>query len=143
MRTPDGWWVTPATVKAVLVHDGAVLLARNPRGEWELPGGRPDEGEAEVRQTLVRELLEETGLAVRVGRLVHAELFEVVPGHRLMMVALHAELDDGPDDGPGATAGPARVVVSAEHSDVRWFPLDALPAALPQVYATAIGLAVT
>jgi len=130
MRTPDGWWVTPATVKAVLVRDGAVLLARNPRGEWELPGGRPDEGEAQIRQTLAREVLEETGLVVRIGELVHAELFEVVPGHRLMIVALRAELDDD--------LGPQQITPSAEHSDVRWFPLDALPESLPSVYAVAI-----
>ncbi len=91
MRTPGGWWVTAATVKAVQ---------------------------------------EETGLAVRVGTLVHAELFEVVPGHRLMMVALTAELEDVTARSPLAP--------SHEHRDVRWFRLDALPEPLPAVYVEAI-----
>ena len=35
----------PVSVKGVLVHRGRVLVLRNDRGEWELPGGRLDDGE--------------------------------------------------------------------------------------------------
>ena len=35
----------PVSVKGVLIHDGCVLLLANERGEWDLPGGRPDPGE--------------------------------------------------------------------------------------------------
>jgi 8-oxo-dGTP pyrophosphatase MutT (NUDIX family) len=50
----------PVTVKAVcLTQDGRVLLCRNHRGEWELPGGRPDPGEP-FRDCAVREVREET-----------------------------------------------------------------------------------
>ena len=51
-------------------HDGAVLLVRSSRhsdfpGCWSLPGGGVDHGEHPL-DTVVRELREETGLAVRV-----------------------------------------------------------------------------
>lgn len=48
------------------------------RGLWSLPGGRvePDESDAEA---LTRELLEETGLLVRPGRLV-GSVERVAPG---------------------------------------------------------------
>ncbi|SBW19347.1 NUDIX hydrolase [Candidatus Protofrankia californiensis] len=52
---------------------GALLLvqrARDPgRGLWSLPGGRVEAGESDTA-ALVREVREETGLEVTVGRLV-------------------------------------------------------------------------
>ncbi len=35
----------PTSVKGVLLLDGQVLLVKNSRDEWELPGGRIDAGE--------------------------------------------------------------------------------------------------
>ena len=35
----------PTSIKGVLLLDGRVLLVKNLRDEWELPGGRIDEGE--------------------------------------------------------------------------------------------------
>ena len=53
----------PVSAKAILVVDDRVLLARNHRDEWELPGGaarrgRPDVGES-LEDAVVRELAEE------------------------------------------------------------------------------------
>jgi 8-oxo-dGTP diphosphatase len=54
-------------VGAVLVHDGKVLLIRRGkeplRGRWVVPGGTVELGET-LEAALVREMLEETGLAV-------------------------------------------------------------------------------
>lgn len=63
-------------VKALVVRDGHVLLARNsPRGPrpgtWSLPGGGVEHGEAPY-DALVREVAEETGLQVRSARLLRA-----------------------------------------------------------------------
>jgi ADP-ribose pyrophosphatase YjhB (NUDIX family) len=57
-------------VQGVVEGEGGVLLAlrRELRG-WELPGGRAEAGEDE-RAALVREIREETGLAVEPGELV-------------------------------------------------------------------------
>lgn len=56
----------PVTVKGIVTIDGEVVLVRNEREEWELPGGRPDVGETE-RETLAREVREELGVDVEVG----------------------------------------------------------------------------
>src|SRR5207302_10175320 len=53
----------PISVKGVLIHQHRVLLLLNERGEWDLPGGRPDPGE-DHRAALEREVREETGLSV-------------------------------------------------------------------------------
>src|SRR6185437_15111655 len=48
----------PASIKGVLFVDGQVVLVRNSRDEWELPGGRLENGESHA-QTLTREFAEE------------------------------------------------------------------------------------
>ena len=54
-------------VGAIIVEDGRVALIRRGRppllGEWSIPGGGLELGET-LRQGLVREVLEETGLTV-------------------------------------------------------------------------------
>lgn len=52
------------SVRALLTRGSRIMVVRDPDGEHILPGGRVDEGE-EFRETLVRELLEETGWCVR------------------------------------------------------------------------------
>ncbi len=66
-------------VGAIVFHRGRVLLVcrRHPpgRGLWAIPGGRVELGES-LAAAAEREILEETGLAVRAGDPV--EVFEVV-----------------------------------------------------------------
>src|SRR3954468_16223348 len=69
----------PLSIKGVVIGDGRVLLLLNERGEWDLPGGRPDPGE-DHRTALKREVQEEAGLAVGVGAALSEYLFEVLPG---------------------------------------------------------------
>jgi 8-oxo-dGTP pyrophosphatase MutT (NUDIX family) len=60
----------PVTIKGVCLDAGRrVLLCRNHRSEWELPGGRPELREA-FSACLVREIEEETGLTVTEKRSV-------------------------------------------------------------------------
>ena len=54
---------------ALIDPDGRVLLAQRPPGKamgglWEFPGGKVDSGEA-PEETLIRELQEELGIAVK------------------------------------------------------------------------------
>jgi 8-oxo-dGTP diphosphatase len=64
-------------VGAVIVQDRKVLLVKRKyeplAGQWSLPGGAVEVGET-LEACLVREMLEETGLEVRVGPVI--EVFD-------------------------------------------------------------------
>ncbi len=76
----------PVSIKGVVAVGPSVVLLRNDRDEWELPGGRPEPGESE-RATLAREIREETGLDVDIVERLEAWAYEVLPGRVVEIVA--------------------------------------------------------
>ena len=102
-------------------------MLENERGEWELPGGRLEDGES-PRGCVSREVLEELNLRVGVGPLLDAWVFEVLPGSRVLVLAYGCFVEE--------FAGMTR---SAEHSDVGVFGIDELEdIALPGGYARVV-----
>src|SRR3954464_5859092 len=121
----------PLSIKGVLIHDGHILLLLNERGEWDLPGGRPDPGE-DHHAALKREVREEAGLDVDVGAALDEYLFEVLPGRFVQIEAFACRL-----------IGTNDVTLSHEHEDVRWVPIADLGETvaghpLPKGYLEAI-----
>lgn len=107
----EGEMRLPISVKGVLIHRGRVLLLRNDRGEWELPGGRLDDGET-PEEALVREIWEETGLSASVTSLVDAWIFEVTPGKKVLILEYAYRLK-----------GKRDVTISHEHNEHAWLSL--------------------
>jgi ADP-ribose pyrophosphatase YjhB (NUDIX family) len=83
---------------AIFDKDGRILLTRRAdNGQWCLPGGRMESGES-AAEACEREVWEETGLNVRVKRLVgiysHPDQLVVYPdGNKAHIVALHFEAE--------------------------------------------------
>ncbi|GAA2094987.1 NUDIX hydrolase [Actinomadura alba] len=107
-------------VGAVVVDDeGRLLVVRRGRppgqGLWSLPGGRVEPGEADA-DAVVREVLEETGLDVTVGRLIGA-VTRPGPGGVTYDIRDYAAVMAGGGLRPGDDA-----------DEVRWVTPDALRA---------------
>ena len=108
---------------AIFDEQGQIFLTRRTdNGQWCLPGGGMEPGES-VAEACEREVWEETGLRVRVVRLVgvysHPDQLVVYPdGNKAHIVALHfeAEIIDG---------APA---LSDETTDFGYFAVEELAA---------------
>lgn len=106
----------PRLVAAVIpVLNGKVALVRRAmqprRGSWVFPGGYVDLGES-VEEAACRETQEETGLKVRLGRLIGVYSRQ---GEEVVMVVYAAQVIGGT-----LTAG-------EEELEAAWFDPDALP----------------
>jgi 8-oxo-dGTP pyrophosphatase MutT (NUDIX family) len=73
------------SIKGVLAIDGRFCLLRNARGEWELPGGRPEPDE-EPEAACLREIAEELGLAAEIARILDSWRYRVLPERHVLIV---------------------------------------------------------
>lgn len=104
----------PVSVKGIVVVDGRVLLLRNERDEWDLPGGRPDAAEA-YEAAVVRETREEANVTVEALDHLDDWLYEVLPGRFVRILAYGCRVLDA-----------SRPVLSAEHRELRFFAPEEL-----------------
>jgi len=110
-----------------LVVEGRVLLVKNSRDEWELPGGHPEEGE-EHAQTLAREFMEELSIKISMSAPLDSYLFEVIPGRHVFIVTYGCEL-----------IGEFQPVVSEEHDEYCMWPVNRISELnLPEMYKRSI-----
>ena len=103
----------------------SVLFLRNPRGEWELPGGRPEPGEDE-RQTVIREVKEECGFEITFAHRVGQQVCEVVPGKWVDIRFFDCDFVE------------SELGLSDEHTGAQWISIaENRPPDLPEFYWTA------
>ncbi|MFI5705209.1 NUDIX domain-containing protein [Streptomyces xanthochromogenes] len=136
--TPPLW---PVSVKGVTLDSrGRVLVLRNERDEWELPGGRLEIGSPDGAQVadpspeeaLEREISEETGWAVTAGPILNggAWIYEPIPGRRVLIVTYGCR-NLTPDKVP---------VLSHEHKQLGLFTAEEVPALnMPDGYKQSVA----
>ncbi|MFC5253430.1 NUDIX hydrolase [Streptomyces nigrescens] len=131
----------PVSVKGVALDaQGRVLLLRNERDEWELPGGRLEIGSVDgavpmdtsPEAALEREIQEETGWEVKAGPLIDGGvwIYQPIPGRRVLIVTYGCTLLT-PDRTP---------VVSHEHKQLEMFAAGEVAGLnMPDGYKQAIA----
>ena len=118
----------PVSVKGVVIREGRVVLLRNERDEWELPGGKLDLGE-EPASCVEREIAEEVGWPVTAGPILDAWQYHIRDGVDVLIVTYgcHTSTDAGP-------------VVSNEHKEVGLFTAtEAAALRIPDGYKKSIA----
>ena len=102
-------WVV---VKSLVVFNRRVLIIKRSNysigaGEWDIPGGSIRFGE-DLQECLHREIMEETGLTIRVDRLLYAMTSLISQSRQIVILTYlsHADTD--------------AVILSHEHTDFLW-----------------------
>jgi ADP-ribose pyrophosphatase YjhB (NUDIX family) len=125
LREPDSrrYPVRPVVgVGALIYEDGRILLVQRGTeplaGYWSLPGGGVEAGER-LEDAVVREVFEETGLAVKAGAL--ATVFERIMPDENCRCEYHYVLIDF-----YCTITGGELRAGDDSADVRWFLLEEL-----------------
>ncbi len=120
-----GLW--PVSVKGVISWGGRFVVLRNERDEWELPGGRLETSDRSPEAALGREIDEELGLAVEIGRLIDSWIYDVADKRVLILTYACT------------AAGPAELWHSDEHLEVGALTLAELEASsMPAGYVRSL-----
>ncbi|WP_345127756.1 NUDIX hydrolase [Streptomyces chiangmaiensis] len=109
-----------------------VLLGTNPRGEWELLGGRAEAQDASPQETVRREVHEEAGLDIVVGSIVDTWYYDIAGEGRVAVTSYLAQ-----------PRGDVSFVLGDEHTDLAFFhshELDNIN--LPEGYRTSIRIGI-
>ena len=117
----------PVSVKGVVVRRGSVVLLKNERDEWELPGGKLEPGES-PEVCVVREIAEELRLEVEARALLDGWVYAIAPEvHVLVLTYGCAEMRE------------RDALLSHEHKQLAWFPLAEVGGLrMPQDYKDSI-----
>jgi 8-oxo-dGTP diphosphatase len=99
--------------KAFIDKDGEILILNDPKIGVDFPGGKVQEGETDFNESLKREVREETGLEIEIGKPFDRWYFEFKKEHRnfgkrVVLIGFRCKYVSGD------------VVLSDEHDGYKW-----------------------
>lgn len=120
----------PVSVKGVLIVNHQVLLLKNERNEWELPGGKLELDE-EVETCVIREIKEETDLDAEIVSVLPPYIYKVLDIIPVLILPFEC-----------STQSFDNMKISHEHKEIGIFSIHDLDHInLPQGYRNTIKLA--
>lgn len=108
-------------VAAIVIRDGKILLVKRGSepglGLWSIPGGSIEPGET-TEEALKREVLEETGIEINIGKL--AGVYDLIVRHDDIILFHYVLIDYF------ATFAAGEIRAATDAVDCRWVPLEDL-----------------
>jgi 8-oxo-dGTP pyrophosphatase MutT (NUDIX family) len=117
------------SIKGVVVRSGKVLLLKNERDEWELPGGRIELGET-PQECVAREVAEETRWKITTGPVLDTWMYYIAQATKpVFIVTYGCHLDSATEP-----------VLSHEHKEIGLFAEHEVPTLnMPESYKRSIA----
>lgn len=102
-------------VAAILQKEDKILIAKKREGKplagfWEFPGGKIEEGES-AEESLVRELVEEMSIKVKVNEYVGESIYDYGDGKVISLKGFTAEIVKGD-------------IKLSDHDEYRWIKIE-------------------
>lgn len=102
-------------VAAILEKEDKILIAKKREGKplaglWEFPGGKIEEGET-PEESLIRELMEEMNIKVRVDEYVGESIYDYGHGKVISLKGFTAEIVEGD-------------IKLTDHDEYKWVTLE-------------------
>ncbi|MBC5628205.1 (deoxy)nucleoside triphosphate pyrophosphohydrolase [Clostridium sp. NSJ-6] len=102
-------------VAAILEKENKILIAKKREGKplaglWEFPGGKIEEGET-PEESLIRELMEEMNIKVRVNEYVGESIYDYGDGKVISLKGFTAEIIEGD-------------IKLTDHDEYKWVTLE-------------------
>ena len=102
-------------VAAILEKEDKILIAKKREGKplaglWEFPGGKIEEGET-PEENLIRELMEEMNIKVRVNEYVGESIYDYGDGKVISLKGFTAEIIEGD-------------IKLTDHDEYKWVTLE-------------------
>jgi mutator protein MutT len=119
----------PISVKGIVCINGKIVLLRNEREEWELPGGKIEPNE-NTEQCTIREIKEELNIDVEIDSLVDTWMYNILGKVEVFIVTYLCK---------PLTMDIQKMKISNEHKELGLFALEEIEALnMPEGYKASI-----
>lgn len=122
----------PISIKGIVVTNGKIILLKNERNEWELPGGKLEENET-PETCVAREIEEELNIRTQPFQIIDTWMYNILDKVKVFIVTYACEelVTDSTTH--------EKIQISHEHKQWGMFSFEEIDAlAMPQGYKNSI-----